>query len=152
MSKLSIACLKMPTNRAHFYVKIRLWQYNIWRDWSLWEGPIGHYNLDYYLEQVRVRVCNGVTSFSTVKVKRTRETLEKSSQVIVTYDSVPTCSHNVWVYFGFITPLPPNSPANVVTPNGNGLISTHFAYNSTLFAVGAGRSLVLLLSLGGSQH
>ena len=58
-----------------------------------------------------------------------------------------------WVDFGFITPLPANSPANVVTPNGNGLISTDSAYNSTLFRVGAGKSLVLLsLSLGGSQH
>ena len=49
-----------------------------------------------------------------------------------------------WVDFGFITPLPANSPANVVTPNGNGLISTDSAYDSTFFRVGAGRSLVLL--------
>ena len=92
------------------------------------------------------------SSPSTWRSKKLGRRWKKSSQVIVTYNSVPTCSHNIWVDFGLITPLPPDSPANVVTPNGNGLISIHFAYNSTLFGVGGGRSLVLLLSLGGSQH
>ena len=44
-------------------------------------------------------------------------------------------------------PLPPDS---VKTPNG--LISTHFAQSLTLFGVGGGRSPVLLISLGRSQH
>ena len=57
------------------------------------------------------------------------------------------CLVRLWVHH-----TAPNSPANVVTPNANGLISSDSVYNSTLFGVGGGRSLVLLLSLGGSQH